>query len=158
MTNKFLFPHSFKKWGWIILIPSAIAGILFLSPFGELMNVKGSVFAFLSSQLFEDDKVFTFIETNVLPTVIGALFILGALLVAFSKEKIEDEFIANIRQTSLVWAVLVNYAILFFCMLFIYGMDFLLVMVYNMFTVLVLFIIRYYYMIWYHSKKMQHEE
>lgn len=158
MTNKFLFPHSFKKWGWIILIPSAIAGILFLSPFGEMMNVKGFVFAFLSSQLFEDDKIFTFIETNVLPTLIGALFILGALFVAFSKEKIEDEFIANIRQTSLVWAVMVNYAILFFCTLFIYGMDFLLVMVYNMFTVLVLFIIRYYYMVWYHSKKMQHEE
>jgi biotin transporter BioY len=71
------------------------------------------------------------------------VFIIGALLVGFTKEKHEDEFIAELRLSSIFWAVWVNYIILLAAFLFVYGTPFLTVMIYNMFTVLIIFIVRF---------------
>jgi hypothetical protein len=68
-------------------------------------------------------------------------------MVGFSKEKNEDEFIANLRLSSLLWAVLVNYGLLLLAFVFVYGFPFLNVMVYNMFTVLIIFIARFNYIL-----------
>jgi hypothetical protein len=68
-------------------------------------------------------------------------------MVGFSKEKIEDEYIASIRMNALVWAVFVNYSLLIVAFIFIYDLSFLNVMAYNMFTVLLLFIIRFHYLL-----------
>ena len=65
------------------------------------------------------------------------------LFIAFSKEKIEDERVAQIRLDSLHFAVYLNYAVLAIQVIFVHGTAFLDVMVYNMFSVLLLFIIRY---------------
>jgi hypothetical protein len=65
------------------------------------------------------------------------------MMVGFSKEKNEDEYIANLRLSSLMWAVWVNYALLLLSFIFVYGMGFLHVMIYNMFTVLIIFIGRF---------------
>ena len=65
------------------------------------------------------------------------------MMVGFSKEKNEDEYIANLRLSSLMWAVWVNYVLLLLCFIFVYGMGFLHVMIYNMFTVLIIFIGRF---------------
>jgi cell division protein FtsW (lipid II flippase) len=40
------------------------------------------------------------------------LMVVGLILVAFSKEKIEDEQISRLRLDSLQWAIYLNYAIL----------------------------------------------
>jgi hypothetical protein len=75
--------------------------------------------------------------------IVGVVFIVGALFVGFSREKKEDEFIANLRLSSLMWAVWVNYILLLLAFIFIYGMGFLHVMIYNMFTVILIFIGRF---------------
>ena len=79
-------------------------------------------------------------------------------MVAFSKEKHEDEFVAKTRLESLVWAIYVNYAILTLCFLFFFNMEFLLVMIFNMFTVLIFFIIRFYYVLYKSNKSLSYEE
>ena len=79
-------------------------------------------------------------------------------MVAFSKEKQEDELIAKIRLDSLVWATYVNYAVLMFSMLFIYGMSFLWVMIFNMFTILLFFIFRFNWQVKKLNKTMSYEE
>jgi hypothetical protein len=54
--------------------------------------------------------------------------------------------------------VLLNYVLLIICFVFVYGFSFLNVMIYNMFTVLILFIIRFNYILYRSSKEMPNEK
>ena len=81
-----------------------------------------------------------------------------AMFVGFSKEKREDEFIAKLRLSSLLWAVWVNYVLLLFAFLFVYGTSFLTVMIYNMFTVLIIFIVRFNYILYKNAKSVSDEK
>jgi hypothetical protein len=162
MKTRFLFPNQFKKIGWILLVPSTILGvlILFFDCKFEFMDSKvftiysdGSIMNFGSSSIF-----FGFFKGNYASTIVGVLFIIGAIFIAFSMEKDEDEFIAKIRLESLVWATYVNYAILIFCFLFFFNMEFLLVMIFNMFTIPIFFIIRFYYILYKTKKTLSYEK
>lgn len=158
MTYKLLLPHRFKLIGWYILVPATLLGLLFTFTDFDNFSVNAKVFAFFRTKIFEDDQLFSFITTDISSTIIGCLFIIGAMLVGFSKEKKEDEFIEKLRLSSLLWAVWVNYILLFLCFIFIYGMAFLTVMVYNMFTVLIIFIARFNYILYKSSKVVPDEK
>lgn len=73
--------------------------------------------------------------------------ILGLLFIAFSREKVEDEMIGQLRLEALQWSVYANYLILMIAILTVYDEAFFSVMVYNMFTVLLVFIIRFRWLI-----------
>jgi hypothetical protein len=98
------------------------------------------------------------ITNNILNDIIGILIIISSLLVAFSKEESEDEYISKIRLESLVWAVYVNYGILLFSFLIIYDISFLWVMLFNMFTILIFFIVRFNWQISKLKKSANYEE
>lgn len=158
MTNKVLLPNRYKAIGWYILIPATILGVVLLATNFEFFVLEAKVFALFNQEPFSNSDNFRIIKTNIFPTLVGALFLIGALLVSFSREKREDEFIAGLRQSSLLWAVFVNYILLLLSFLFIYGMAFLNVMLYNMFTILLIFIIRFNYILYKSSKEMPHEK
>lgn len=143
MKTNYLFPNRYKQLGWIILIPSAIIGLVTLivefSP--RFLNLK--VPAIFVDELFSNKQLFGMVSNNMLNEILGVLIIISSLMVAFSKEKLEDEYISTIRLESLVWAVYVNYGILLFSFLFIFDFSFLWVMIFNMFTVLLFFIVRF---------------
>lgn len=155
----YLFPYKFKKVGWLVLIPSAILGLIILfseySP--DFFNFRVPAII-IDDFLFAEKKLFGMIENNILDEILGVLVIISSILVAFSKEKIEDEFISKIRLESLVWAVYVNYGVLLLCMLFLYDFSFLWVMIFNMFTVLIFFIVRFNWQISKLKKSTNHEE
>ena len=158
MIDKLLLPTKYKRIGWFILIPATILGIILIFTDFEGVPLNAKVFAIVNTQILGKSNFLTFIHTNVTNTIAGILFIAGALLVGFSKEKSEDEFIANLRLSSLLWAVLINYILLLFSFAFIYGTAFLNVMLYNMFTVLILFIARFNYVLYSSSKFMSDEK
>lgn len=158
MKTHLLLSHKYKKAGWIILIPSVIMGLAMLIFGFDRFTIPAPVFAIYSDTFFESDQYFQIIQSNILPTLTGLMFLIGALLVCFSKEKNEDEFIAGLRLSSLLWAVLINYILLILAFLFIYGIPFLSVMLYNMFTVLIIFIARFNYLLYRNSKSMSDEE
>lgn len=158
MTNKLLLPNKFKPIGWCILIPASFAGVILTITGYEAEWLSAKVFALFSDEVFGEKKFFTLISANVTNTLVGSIFIIGAMLVCFSKEKKEDEFIANLRLSSLLWSVWVNYALLLLAFLFIYGLSFFNVMVYNMFTILIIFIIRFNYILYRSSKTMSDEK
>lgn len=135
MKSNYLLPHTYKKIGWFITIPLLLIGI-FLFPLGEKLT-------FLSQPNWLD----TF-PGQYTDEVIAAGLIIGMLLIAFSKEKTEDEYINKIRLESLQISVLINYLLLIICILVVYDVDFLAVMTYNMFTILLLFIIRFNFIIY----------
>lgn len=152
-----LLPNRYKTIGWFILIPSTILGIALVITDFEFFSFESNVFALLHDSFGKQPRT-GLIKTNIVPTAVGALFIIGALMVSFSREKMEDEFIARLRQTSLIWAVVVNYILLLFSMLLIYGVAFLNVMLYQMFTVLIIFIIRFNYLLYKSSKEIPDEK
>lgn len=151
MSQSLLLPNRFKIIGWLILVPATVLGVILIYTQSEAMQVNSTVFAMLNQEFLGNSQYFTFIRTDITDTIVGILFIAGALLVCFSQEKREDEFIAKLRQSSLLWAVLANYILLLFSFVFIYGEAFLQIMVYNMFTVLIIFIVRFNYVL-YRSK------
>ena len=159
MNTKILFPNYFKRIGWIILIPSAILGILAVFDIFKFEFLeKAKMFALYSSDFPGGSTVFGFVKNNITDEILGILCIVGAIFIAFSKEKHEDEFIAKIRMESLVWATYINYAILIFCMLFFYGFGFLYIMIFNMFTILFFFIFRFHYLLYKSNKSMRYEK
>jgi hypothetical protein len=97
-------------------------------------------------------------EINIIQTLIGVLFIIGGLLIMFSKEKIEDEYITKIRLTSLLWAVFINYILLILAFIFVYNLAFISVMICNMFTILIIFIIRFHFLLYKNSKNLVSEK
>jgi len=129
MSNKLLLPNRYKLIGWCLLIPSTILGLVIWFTNFEAFPIRARVFAIISNEIFGKSQILTFIETNITNTIVGALFIIGAMFVGFSKEKREDEFIAKLRLSSLLWAVWLNYILLFLSFFFVYGAAFLTVMV-----------------------------
>ena len=152
MKHQLLLPNKYKKLGWALLIPAIILGVITMSTDFELLKIETWVPALINDEFMESTKFFSLIKTNIANTLIGVLFIAGALLVSFSKEKNEDEFISSLRQSSLLWSVLVNYILLAIAFLFIYGMAFFQVMVYNMFTILIIYIVRFNYVLYRNNK------
>lgn len=158
MTTKYLFPYKYKKIGWLILVPSAIVGLVSLLVSYEPSFLNFNIPAIFISELFGDTKLVGMVNNNMLNDIVGLLIIISSLLVAFSKEKSEDEYISKIRLESLVWAVYVNYGILLLSFLIIYDGSFLWVMLFNMFTILIFFIIRFNWQISRLKKLTNYEE
>lgn len=157
MAKNLLLPHSFKIIGWILFIPALLFTLISNLGF-NFPELNGKAFAFISDQLLGEKKTFQLIQVNLLPTIVGICFIVGGIFVAFSKVKEEDEYISELRLSSLLWAVYVNYSLLLLAFIFIYNMSFLTVMVYNMFTVLIIFIIRFHFILYRTTKQIPNEK
>jgi hypothetical protein len=158
MKSNYLFPNQFKKIGWIVLIIGLALGVLFLiSPTDiNFFNIK--VFAIAGQPIFGKSAIFSIYKNNILNELVGLFIMTGLLFIAFSKEKSEDEFISKIRLESLVWATYVNYVVLGLALLFIYDLKFLWVFVFNMFTILIFFIIHFNWSLYKSKKQLKDEE
>jgi hypothetical protein len=156
MKTNYLFPHSFKKISGILLLMTILIHIILaiLNKDENVIELQMKVFAII----YGGPKYFGLIENNILDEILMTFYIVNGLIFAFSKEKVEDEMVSKIRLESLVWATYVNYAILLFCIIFIYSFSFLDVMIYNMFTLLLFFIIRFHWMLYKNNKTFSNEE
>ena len=161
MKTSYLFPNRFKKIGWVMFILGALLGILYLI-FGVNSDIKmfdANVFAVIADKKWLSGiDFFKMVDNNILDEIVGALLIIGSIFIAFSKEKSEDEFIAKIRLESLVKATYVNYAILLFAIIFVYDWMFFWVIVFNMFTTLILFVIFFKRALYKSNKQLKNEE
>ncbi len=126
-----LLPHICQKIGFILLWPFLALGCLYC--FG------GYEIPWLALPA----HVNTLNNDNLTDEVAAVGIIISLMLIAFSKEKTEDEAIQFFRLASLQWAVIVNYIVLIVCILTFYGGAFFNVMIYNMFTILFFFVIRF---------------
>jgi hypothetical protein len=137
MDSSLLIPNRYKRIGWMVLVPSFILG-LFVR-FADLQ------FSFL--EISKKDKSLLDDDINLTDELALTGIIIGLLLLAFSREKVEDEYIGKIRLESLQWAVLINYILLIIATWLIHGLGYIDVMTYNMLTVLVIFLIRFHYVL-----------
>lgn len=152
MNHYLLISHRWKTLGWILTIPALSAGLY-------CMIAEVSMDSYLRVMLPEGLERFFWIDRGpfksenepvslgLLDELISISLLAGLLLLAFSKEKVEDEWIQRVRLDSLQWAVLINSILLIAFMVFAHGFSFFNVLVYNMFTPLLIFVARFYFIL-----------
>ncbi|QBZ98089.1 hypothetical protein [Flavobacterium sangjuense] len=159
MKTHFLFPNKFKKLGWLLFVPSFIASLIISI---ANLNIEKywvvKVFAFTETGIMSQDNYFSVIQNSIVDEVLLFSLIIGGILVGFSKLKIEDEFTSKIRYESLVWATYLNYGLILFFTIFVYGFSYLNVLFFNTFTLLLFFIIRFHYLIYKLNKTSNDDE
>ena len=119
-ARMWLLPPLYRRIGWGLAVPFAAACIYVLA---EAINMGQWL-----------DEV----------SVIGLTIAL--LLISFSRERQEDEYIAALRTKALVWAVYVSYVILIIGTVSIYGDAYLYFFFSNLFTLPIVFILKFRWM------------
>lgn len=157
MKTNYLIPNKYKPFGWILLSLGLLCGLFLVFTDYDSGYLTVKVFTVYNSNLsFEgSDGFFQIIENSIVDELSAIAIIVGGLIIGFSKEKIEDEFIYKLRKDSLVWAIIVNYIILLITIVFVYNFTFFDILVFNMFTPLLFFIFRFNFL---KHKSRSHEE
>ncbi|HKK38209.1 MAG TPA: hypothetical protein VJ949_02200, partial [Cryomorphaceae bacterium] len=88
---------------------------------------------------------FSLMEDNFTNELIALLILIGAVLVAFSKEKVEDEFFQRLRFEAMIWALKIQSLLLLLAILFLYNFAFLWFMMIALVSFYVIYIGRYHY-------------
>jgi len=156
MKSRLLFPHAFNLIGWLLALPGFVLGYLvvyndYKIPGFELVLRNKSTVFLSNAENFTNELALTMV-------------IIGLLFIAFSKQKGEDELTAKIRLNALYWGILVNFC--WYGVLMVIAiissivhirsiqnivefttndLDFT---VYNLFMPLVIFIARFYYLLY----------
>lgn len=152
MESKFLLPNKYKTIGWIILVPSFIMALLWVA--GIKLIVMTPVFAIWSTK----EELFTIIHKDIYNEIVSIPLLISLLMVTFAKEKNEDEYILKIRLDSLVWSIYINFTFLLLAIIFVFRDGFHNIMIYNMFMILILFIVRFYYILFKNKKQLENEK
>ena len=159
MKTNYLLPNKYKTIGWVLFILGLIGGVfIYMSDYESdalTINVLSLYFDPFIIGVQEEAGFFKIIENSIVDELATLVIIIGGLLVGFSKEKVEDEFIYKLRKDSLVWAIIFNYVVLIFTIIFVYDFTFFDVLVFNMFTPLIFFIVRFNFL---KRKSLSYEE
>lgn len=157
MKTNYLLPHKFKALGWVLFVLGIIGGLYVVTANYEQDILSSSVLSIYNGDsLFGKESGFLkIIKNDIFDEIIALFIIVGGLFVTFSREKVEDEFIYKLRTDSLVWAIIFNYSVLIIAILFVYDFAFFDVLVFNMFTPLIFFILRFNFL---KLKAKSHEE
>jgi hypothetical protein len=86
------------------------------------------------------------------------MVLVGLFLVAFSKEKIEDEQIVQLRLDSLRWAIYLNYAILLFGLIFTHSSESQHILMLNIWLPLLFFILRFQWVLYRLNRSAKSDE
>jgi hypothetical protein len=126
-----LLPHRFKLVGLALLIPGIILGILslYFELRPDFLNVKTNT------------EMFFMNTQNLLDEIALTLTLLGLLAIAFSREKIEDEFVGQLRLNSLMWSFGLYYLIILLAVWVLYSDNFWTLMVYHLIMPIVFYVV-----------------
>ena len=144
MKSRFLFPYWCRYLGYALIVAHVPVMLLrkalgFDSP-GEAAGPG----------LFNSHHIFFMVTT--------LLMLVGLVIVAFAKEKVEDEQISQLRLDSLQWAVYLNYMILIVTLVFTSNNDFRDILHLNLLIPLVFFIVRFRWVIFRLNSSLSKEE
>ena len=137
--NKFLLPYRWKLSGIFLLMAGTVSALFYI---WFDFRFKVPVFAVYSS--FLETKLFSVFRTNFSEELTLLLLIGGFSLVIFSKEKNEFEGLDLIRSRALFKALAVNNILLFLSVLLIYGSGFIAILVINIFSFFIFYLLFFY--------------
>jgi FtsH-binding integral membrane protein len=144
MKSKFLFPAWCAIVGYVMALPGFVLGYL-----GMFKNYEIPGFGF---RMREKDSLFQSAFENFTNELALFLVVGGLILIAFSKQKREDELNAKLRLNSLYWGVMSYYLIYVFGLVYSIFGEIPFVgehgSALNLFAPLLIFIVRFYYLKW----------
>lgn len=167
-TSKLLLPYGFKRAGWWVLAVGLVLALFYViipeSVFPEdfLPRSWNDFCRLFGKAPLPRSTEFIFggfdAESDLVLTLTGVLLLVGGVFVGFSRKRDEDEYIAHVRYESLIIALYANSIVLLASLFFVWGLGFLYVMLYNMFTSLYIFIVFFYVRLWFNKRFVRHEE
>ncbi len=139
MKDKYLLPYKSRWIGLALIflhIPIRAIWEIYYPQIDEHQLPTGPS----DSMLFTNAHLFFIASTLLILT--------GLFLIAFSKEKIEDEQISQLRLDSLRWSIYLNYALLILSVVLTNGVNFIDILRLNVWLPLLFFIIRFRWVIY----------
>jgi hypothetical protein len=137
--KKLLLPYRWKFAGILLILMGSFCAVLYT---WFEFQFKMPVFAVYSA--FFETKMFVTFQTNFADELILLLLVTGFGLVVFSKEKNETEILGNKRSDAMFKAMLANNILLLLSILFVFGSGFIAVLVFNLISVSVLYLLFFY--------------
>jgi hypothetical protein len=156
--KQFNIPHRYKPLGWFIFGISTFLGILYLINTDLLPRWEVNFPAVLSNEFFGNTTFFTLAVTDLTTLLTAIGIIIGGIMVGFSQEKVDDEYLNQIRLKGLQYAFLTHCILLIFSLLFVREMALLMVMMLNIFVMVILFVIITQVLLYRIQKSMGHVE
>jgi hypothetical protein len=144
MKSRFLFPYWCRYLGYALIVIH-VPVMFAWRALGLNANSDTA-----GPGLFNSHHIFFMLTT--------LLMLIGLVIVAFAKEKVEDEQISQLRLDSLQWAVYLNYIILIVTLIFTNNNDLRDILHLNLMIPLVFFIIRFRWVIFRLNSSLSREE
>ena len=136
-----LLPFPFKFAGLFLTLSGLALAVLYLW-FDFRFTIP--VFALFSS--FVETKIFATFQTNFADELTMLLLVAGLGLVVFSKEKNETENLTLVRAKALAKANVANTIFLLFSIMFVYGSGFIGILILNLFSFSIFYLIFFYFL------------
>lgn len=138
-----LFPNRYKTIAGLVLYLTTLAGVIvYFSGFEFDHHVVIKIPAIIYDPVFSK-KQGIWIENGILDELLTIILIISGIIHSFSEEKTEDEYIASIRLQALTWSIYVNYSLVLVATVTIFGMAYFHVMIIHLFSLIILFNIRF---------------
>lgn len=136
---KLFLPNKLRIYGWVILLFGIILGVsrFYFGVKPEFLNIK--VFA-VYSKYFETNY-FKVIENHVSEELTALLILVGLFILSFTNEKIENDSVSAIRYKSFIFTFYINTVLISLSFLFVYGFGFINILVINVFSPFIIYII-----------------
>lgn len=151
MKKTYLLPTYFRKIGLVLTVL-----VLLCYCFG--LDCDYYTYGFFGYDTDLNAKWFCKTQTSLVTTVYPVLLIIGLSFIAFSRNKVEDEYIVKIREQAFVWSMFVGYVFVILITLFIYGPMYIYLSLYDIYIFLVVFICRFNYQMYKFKKTYRNEE
>lgn len=176
MKTKNLLPNRWKPLGWVLLVLFIPVGVWSLIsdddfpiqaqvtipwPFGDPYSLSGTVSnggTDISSSSDVNENSSGTVTLNLIDEIISLALIAGLFLTGFARVKNEDERTAQMRLGALQWAIYGNTLVLVLCIVFVHGLPFLSIMIYNMFTPLLIFVLRFHWLLFKEAREVRRNE
>jgi len=157
MKTIYLFPNKLKIPALVIFFLSTI--LIILQFFEIVLELNINVFALFSDPFLDSENTgaFRWIKNDMYGELLDTLFFTSGIILAFSKEQIEDEMIALIRYKSLIYTVYLTFLSLIISEYLIYGMSFGLVIMFFYYAFILFLNIFYYTKLYIYKKQFSNE-
>jgi len=151
-----LLSYQFKYLGFASLVAGGIMAYLVISWNFKPDFLDIPIFAIYSSYL--NNVIFGITQTNFADEMAIVLLLFGLILLAISKQKIEKEYYMKIRVKAIILSVFLNTALAVIAALTFFGMGYLIILVINIFSQLVIYLIFFNVLLVSERMKRNHEE
>lgn len=146
---------------WLLPSSAKWIGLALFTPLFIYFNFHNFLGIDLDLEIFKGEPFWITEQSgnsNFSDEILFSLLIVSLWMIGFSKIKVEDEQTASLRLNALYWGILAFHLVLLAELWLIYGVKFISALYYNLLTALILYTVRFYFLVWKQNREASHEE